>query len=377
MSKRSRSKQNRPRPLGNIVNRVFESSGPEGKVRGTPQQIIDKYLALARDAQLSGDRIASENFLQHAEHYVRLLNEALAEAAREAEARREHYVHHQQHHQQQAQSVNGQPSRRFDERELREGYTKPAEANGSQLRAEARQAPTDSAQAVGAAEVMEQRALQRGEPRPEQRSEQRAEQRADRELRLDWLGRRHRRFDPRQRGGVEARAETAPAADQAGTETQAPAQGTEAESRRPDATPAPGVETQTPASQDPAARGAEPKAPVQPPDRAFGEPDAREDKSTPAQPRPSQPVQLEIPEPSAAGRKDAVPAAMAEAPASTSEDLPAPAKPETPVTTEQASAGQRRRRNTRRRTATTAADRAGGEESNETEALPLRSSGAG
>ena len=43
------------RPLGNIINRVFESAGPDGKVRGTPQQIIDKYQALARDAQLAGD----------------------------------------------------------------------------------------------------------------------------------------------------------------------------------------------------------------------------------------------------------------------------------------------------------------------------------
>lgn len=88
-NKRSRSKQNRSRSLGNVVNRVFDSSGPEGKVRGTPQQIIDKYLVLARDAQLAGDRVAAENFLQHAEHYTRLLNEAQAEQAREAEARRE------------------------------------------------------------------------------------------------------------------------------------------------------------------------------------------------------------------------------------------------------------------------------------------------
>ncbi|MGY6411398.1 MAG: DUF4167 domain-containing protein [Alkalilacustris sp.] len=86
---RSRSKANRPRPLGNIVNRVFDSSGPEGKVRGTPQQIIDKYLVLARDAQLSNDRVAAENFLQHAEHYTRMLNEAQREMAREAEARRQ------------------------------------------------------------------------------------------------------------------------------------------------------------------------------------------------------------------------------------------------------------------------------------------------
>tara|TARA_R110002124_G_scaffold272836_1_gene442070 strand:+ start:341 stop:823 length:483 start_codon:yes stop_codon:yes gene_type:complete len=85
---RSRSKSNRPRTLGNITNRVFDSSGPEGKVRGTPQQIIDKYQALSRDAQLSNDRVAAENFLQHAEHYTRLLAEAMREQAAEQEARR-------------------------------------------------------------------------------------------------------------------------------------------------------------------------------------------------------------------------------------------------------------------------------------------------
>lgn len=42
-------------------------------MRGTPQQIIDKYLSLARDAQTSGDRVTAENFLQHAEHYQRIL----------------------------------------------------------------------------------------------------------------------------------------------------------------------------------------------------------------------------------------------------------------------------------------------------------------
>ncbi|WP_164658667.1 DUF4167 domain-containing protein [Tropicibacter sp. Alg240-R139] len=84
---RSRSKNNRNRPSGggNVVNRVFDSSGPEGKVRGTPQQIIDKYNQLARDAQLSNDRVATENFQQHAEHYLRMLSEA----QREQDARRE------------------------------------------------------------------------------------------------------------------------------------------------------------------------------------------------------------------------------------------------------------------------------------------------
>lgn len=78
---RSRNKSNRQRTLGNIVNRVFDSSGPEGKVRGTPQQIIEKYLTLARDAQLSNDRVAEQSFLQHAEHYTRLLSEAQREQA--------------------------------------------------------------------------------------------------------------------------------------------------------------------------------------------------------------------------------------------------------------------------------------------------------
>ncbi len=82
---RSRNKPNRNRSVGNVVNRVFDSSGPEGKVRGTPQQIIEKYNQLARDAHLSGDRVATENFQQHAEHYLRLLGAA----QKEQDARRE------------------------------------------------------------------------------------------------------------------------------------------------------------------------------------------------------------------------------------------------------------------------------------------------
>ena len=84
---RSRSNKNRNRSVGNIINRVFDSSGPEGKVRGTPQQIIDKYNQLARDSQLSNDRVSTENFQQHAEHYVRILSEA----QREIDARKEQH----------------------------------------------------------------------------------------------------------------------------------------------------------------------------------------------------------------------------------------------------------------------------------------------
>ncbi|WP_313352054.1 DUF4167 domain-containing protein, partial [Paracoccus sp. (in: a-proteobacteria)] len=98
---RSRNKSNRQRSLGNIVNRVFDSSGPEGKVRGTPQQIIEKYLTLARDAQLSNDRVAEQSFLQHAEHYTRLLGEAQREQA-------ERQSHQQPNRDEDGQDGNGQ-----------------------------------------------------------------------------------------------------------------------------------------------------------------------------------------------------------------------------------------------------------------------------
>lgn len=115
---RSRNKNNR-RSVGNIVNRVFDSSGPEGKVRGTPQQIIDKYLTLARDAQLANDRVAVENFQQHAEHYTRMLSEAL----REQEARRE-----QQEQQKQSQRENREQRDNRGDRRGNEGQEAPQAA---------------------------------------------------------------------------------------------------------------------------------------------------------------------------------------------------------------------------------------------------------
>jgi hypothetical protein len=61
-------------PNQNSRNRNYDGSGQENRVRGSSQQILDKFLALARDASLAGDRIATEGFYQHAEHYYRVLN---------------------------------------------------------------------------------------------------------------------------------------------------------------------------------------------------------------------------------------------------------------------------------------------------------------
>jgi hypothetical protein len=57
----------------NPLSRNYESNGPDGKVRGNAAHVAEKYLQLARDAQSSGDSVMAENFLQHAEHYFRIV----------------------------------------------------------------------------------------------------------------------------------------------------------------------------------------------------------------------------------------------------------------------------------------------------------------
>ncbi|CAN1529307.1 Domain of unknown function DUF4167 [Rhabdaerophilaceae bacterium] len=61
----------------NPLTRSYESNGPDVKVRGTAQHIAEKYTQLARDAHLSGDPVAAESYLQHAEHYYRLIQSAV------------------------------------------------------------------------------------------------------------------------------------------------------------------------------------------------------------------------------------------------------------------------------------------------------------
>ncbi|MBB5519148.1 DUF4167 domain-containing protein [Amphiplicatus metriothermophilus] len=65
--------RNQRRRQGMNINRAFDSNGPDVRIRGTANQIYDKYLALARDASSAGDRVKAENYLQHAEHYFRVL----------------------------------------------------------------------------------------------------------------------------------------------------------------------------------------------------------------------------------------------------------------------------------------------------------------
>lgn len=82
-NKRGRGRNNNNgsnnRKGSNPLTRTYDSSGPDVKIRGTAQHIAEKYSALARDAQSAGDRVMAENYLQHAEHYNRIIAAAQAQ----------------------------------------------------------------------------------------------------------------------------------------------------------------------------------------------------------------------------------------------------------------------------------------------------------
>src|SRR3954469_11044528 len=71
-NKRMRGRNNH-RKNHNPMVRVYESNGPDVKIRGNPSHIAEKYIQLARDAQSSGDPVSAGNYYQNAEHYYRLI----------------------------------------------------------------------------------------------------------------------------------------------------------------------------------------------------------------------------------------------------------------------------------------------------------------
>src|SRR5215472_6004108 len=78
-NKRSRGRGNGGNPHYNRPrmpqrSQTFDSNGPNVKIRGNAYQVFERYVALAREAATSGDRIAAENLYQHAEHYFRVMN---------------------------------------------------------------------------------------------------------------------------------------------------------------------------------------------------------------------------------------------------------------------------------------------------------------
>lgn len=115
--KRMRSRHHRPSGGGSRHasgqtplnrNHVFDSNGPDMRVRGTAQQLFEKYLQLGRDATGTGDRILAEAYFQHAEHYFRILN-AMTQAAQQSQMERQE---RQERHQQRVRSQQDHEDRR-------------------------------------------------------------------------------------------------------------------------------------------------------------------------------------------------------------------------------------------------------------------------
>ena len=70
-----RRNRNNGRRNNNQRTQVYDSNGPDVRIRGTAHQVAEKYLALAKDAVSAGDHTIAENYYQHAEHYIRIINE--------------------------------------------------------------------------------------------------------------------------------------------------------------------------------------------------------------------------------------------------------------------------------------------------------------
>ena len=89
-------------------NHVFDSNGPDLRIRGTAQQLFEKYLQLGRDATSSGDRVMAESYFQHAEHYFRIVN-AMNQAQQQPGSPQQQYQPHaNQRRQYGEQDGNGQ-----------------------------------------------------------------------------------------------------------------------------------------------------------------------------------------------------------------------------------------------------------------------------
>ena len=91
MSRRPRGRGRKPQHnnnKSNNPNRALDSNGPDVRVRGSAKTIYDKYMSLAHDANVSGRRVKAESYLQHAEHYLRILQEQAVVAEQKAEQQR-------------------------------------------------------------------------------------------------------------------------------------------------------------------------------------------------------------------------------------------------------------------------------------------------
>ena len=171
---RNTGKRN-PNQNQNSRSRNYENSGSENKVRGSSQQILDKYLALARDASLAGDRIAAEGYHQYAEHYFRLLNpEPGTEGGNNSNKHNRKPRYENQHNQQEEtaaqpiQQPQSQPQQN-EPLEVHEANAFPVESVIEPVAEPVAEPAVE--QAVSNEEVVEVKPRRRGRPRKVEASE--------------------------------------------------------------------------------------------------------------------------------------------------------------------------------------------------------------
>ncbi len=125
--------QGQNRSAQSLRNQIFDSNGPDMRVRGNAFQVHEKYQALAKDALSSGDRVLAENYLQHAEHYYRIIeaiNEATAAEQRARQASWENQPQPQQYGDGQPQGSEQNPE--GQPQEQNGNFTGGQDGNGQQ-----------------------------------------------------------------------------------------------------------------------------------------------------------------------------------------------------------------------------------------------------
>jgi hypothetical protein len=142
----------------NPLSRNYESNGPDVRVRGNASHVAEKYTQLARDAQSSGDSVMAENYLQHAEHYYRIVMAAQPQQARPDNAQDN-----------DDDFDDNDSGNRFASRNERQGNNENEQQPAEAAVAPAAAAPNGSAEAAPAAEAQESGEGESGEPRKRER----------------------------------------------------------------------------------------------------------------------------------------------------------------------------------------------------------------
>ena len=151
-NRRSRGRGNSGRGNRPQRNNNFDSSGPDTKVRGTAQQVVDKYQALAREAATAGDPVKAENYYQHAEHYYRVLSASGGSDNRQDQQQRDNNRNNQNNNTEQV-AANGAQKNGMNGHDKTVGKPTEAEAK-SKSDAEVIEIGSGSAEATKTDEVV-------------------------------------------------------------------------------------------------------------------------------------------------------------------------------------------------------------------------------